>query len=306
MLEIPQLIELFDENVLAVNARFSQKNIMQRYLTAYLYTAHEQKIDADQIKRNMRLIKDNTKAMSPFRANACMNLAVLLAFEEDADASLTATVAAYEALYAACFTASDYLPIAAFMLARMGQPDDFSDAAQRAYQFYEGLKKNRFLLTGSDDVVFAAQLGALQIPPEMGVSRVEELFVQLRPGMQSGRGVQAASQMLMLAAASASRTLALDKRFTELGLKFGSDYLPSSLAALSLTRGKPEQAAQEVFDIYERLEQSRGLGSMMLSRVNRLLLAAMLGCARFGHIIDEHESIALAQQETVCTAVMQR
>jgi hypothetical protein len=177
------------------------------------------------------------------------------------------------------FMASDFLAVAAYQIAAHADFSDYTRIAERARAFYEGMKKQHFILTGQDDTIFAAMLGLSDVDVPTGLSRMEQLYIDLKPEFLSGTGVQALTQVLVLSGKSAeaeTRVLALRDSFRANGVRLDKIYTLSSLGVLSLLPEDIGTIAGDVSDAYAYLRTQKGFGSWTVTKQELLLLSAGL------------------------------
>lgn len=272
-------LELFVNNHQQAKADFTWKNTMNRRLAAMLYTAENKVIDTGGIKDCEALIKESTGLFSTFRGNSALSVATLLSLTPDPRRCLENTLQVYDLMKDAGFRASDFLVVAACMIAMQSEPGRFTQTVGRAKAFYDAMKSEHWFLTGQDDYIFAALFGMSGIEVQAGADRVEYLFSELKLEFHPGNSVQALAMVLLLGGDtfdSKLKTFALNKAFRENGLKMDKEYTLSSLGVLSLLPQDADAIVRSVQETYEYIRTQPGFGAFSVSKQEALLLSAAL------------------------------
>jgi len=189
---------LFIDNANNLKREFKWQRPMLRQMAALLYTAENRVADNGAIRRSYDMIKAHTGLFSMFRGNTALATAAMLSLAEDGEKRLSDTLYIYDLMKEAHFWGSDYLVIAALQIASNAGAVNFKTTVWKMRSYYESMKKEHPLLTGSDDTIYAAMLGLSDVDAADGVARMERLYRELKPEFHSGNGVQALSEVLVL------------------------------------------------------------------------------------------------------------
>ena len=243
---------------------------------AQLYCAKNRVVDAERFKACRSLLKEKTGIFSNFRGTMETAFVCMLALEEDPEAALDNALTAY-ALLKKEFTASQYLPIAAFLLKDEADPQGIVALGREIYQT---MRKEHPFLTSSEDSVFAVLLAQSGKDGAALVEDMEAGYTLLKERFRNGNSVQTVSHVLALAkAAPAEKCTKLIDLFDALrrsGLKYSKYYELPTLAALSTMPVEIRQIVMDMQDVDSWLSQQKGYGFWGLPRQTRLMHAAMI------------------------------
>ena len=272
-------LDLFINNVSAAKKGFVWKNTMIRRLAALLYMAENRSIDIDAIRGCNTRIKASTGVFSVFRGDSALSIATLLSMSANADRLLNDTLTVYELMKKSKFGSSDFLVVAACLVARQADPGRFAEVANRARAFYEGMKKAHWFITGQDDTIYSAMLGLSNLAVDAGVDRIERLYEELKPDFCSRNSVQALAQVLVLGGESTdptSRVRALADAFRAEGLKLDKEYTLPALGVLALLPLDKEATVRSVIETFGYLRMQKGFSAWAVNKQELLLLSAAL------------------------------
>jgi len=248
-------------------------------MAALLYALEGRRIDVEAIRRCYDMIKRNAGIFSYFRGTMAICLSALLALTSDPDAVFDDTLNVYDMLKKEGFWGSEFLVVAAYEIARQAEASDYKTVAGRSRAFYDGMKKNRFFITGYDDYIYAAMLGLSDLDVEVGVERVEIFNSRLRREFSNKNSVQTLAQTLALSSPdgdAVDRVLALRDAFRASGVRMDRLFTLSSLGVLALLPAEPGEIAGKVAQAKDMLRAQRGFGVMTLTTQALLLYAAAL------------------------------
>lgn len=96
------------------------------------------------------------------------------------------------------FYASQYLPLAALLLADWARGRDLDGVAARAEEIYRRMKREHPFLTGAEDSVFAVLLALSPDTEQAVVDQVEACYDALKHPFGTGQYTQALSHVLAL------------------------------------------------------------------------------------------------------------
>lgn len=304
--QIQSKLSLFASNTEAVKKGFIWQNVLLKRFSALLYAAENRTVDTEAIRESFDIIKENTGIFSAFRGNSKMCVATMLSLAGDRRARLSYTLNVYDKMKQAGFRYSDYLAIAACQIAATAQPSEYQQVVDRAKDFYDGIKKQHFFITGPDDYIYAAMLGLSGINASLGVARIEELYAALKKAsIHSGSGLQALSQVFVMGGKSdeaVSRVLELLDVFRENRIRLDRIYTLPSLGVLALLPASPGEIAAEVLDAYKFLREQKGFGAWSVTKQELLLLTT--GLVAFGYLEGEKKGIASSAISTSITSII--
>lgn len=297
--------ELFCKNTRHLKKEMPFQDPNMRRLSAFFYTLKGRDADASAIKNARRIIRDNAGIFSSFRGNTVLCISTLLALTENPEELFANTMNVYRMLKQLKFRGSDHLALAAYQIASGTTPDAFQQTAERARSFYEGFKRNHWLLTGQDDYIYAAMLGLTDLDVSSATNRMEQFYGTLKPEFWSGNSVQSLTQILVLGEESSgtiARLLSLRNRFRDQRMKIDKEYTLPSLGILAMIPVDDRQIVADVKEVTEYLRSQKGFGPLSVPQQEILLLASSLVSNRY--IDDAKEGIMTTALSTSLTNIL--
>lgn len=315
---LEEKIELFVKNSQDIKKEFRWQNEMIKRVAALLYASEGKSIDTFAIHNTIKLIKQNTGMLSPFRNTSLLITATMLSLNDDSKELLNRTIEVYKMMKNSHFKSSDFLVIAACQIASNCSPDQYQNVIKRAQVFYELMKRHHRFLTGQNDYIFAVLLGLSDVEINFAEDRMEQLYTSLQPRFRSRYGVKGLTQVLILAKNQENiemRVTSLYDDFFNSGLKMDKAYALSSLGVLTLLPEQTDRIMDKVFETSELLRSKKGFGFWSsVSKQELSLLAASLVTIDSLASIDQSVldttlstsiiNIVIAQQTTAATAAM--
>ncbi|UPK44762.1 DUF4003 family protein [Paenibacillus pabuli] len=277
-------VELFVSNTQIIKKSFKWQNAMMHRLAALLYAAENKIAEGEAIRQSHELIKQNTNLFSVFRGNSAISIATMLSLTTDQEKKLEDTLLIYDLMKKNKFRTSDFLVIAAYQIAAHTTPDQFEHKVERAKAFYDHMKAQHRFLTGQDDYIFAAMLALSDLDVESGVTRMDQLYAELKPEFSPGNSVQALTQVLVLGndnPEAAAHVLAFNEAFRRRGIRLDKTYTLSSLGILSLLPADRDTLVEQVEETYEWLRTQKGFGAWSISKQELLLLSSSLVAVQY-------------------------
>lgn len=236
---------------------------------------------------------------SMFRGHTVICLTALLTLSSNQDLLLKSTLEIYEQMRARKFKSSDYLVIAAFLIAGHSHPTQYSTAVERAKAFYDRMKLTRRFHTNSDDYIFATLLALSESEIEQAGSLMDRLYDQLKPELpfKGGNNIQTLSQVLAIGqgdpAVVVPRVLALRDHCKVQNLRLDKGYTLPSLGILALLSAPTDEIMTDVAETYQYLRTEKGLGKWSISSSELLLFCSSFVACK--HIKEgQHDKLLLA------------
>ena len=272
---------LFTNNASVIRKDFVWLNVMAKRLVALICTLENKPIDCIAIKENLNLIKNNTGLFSMFRGNMSLCIAAMLSLNTDRDKVFANTISVYDQLNLAKFGASDYLAVAAYLIACNTEPYNYQHAVRRTRAFYEGMKKHRWFHTGQDDYIFTSMLGLSDVGIEEGLVRINLLYEQLKPEFRlaGGGGVQMLAQMLAICGKcndSLEHLFHLRHAFRQRNVRLDKAYTLPALGALSLLDISSDILVNDMLDAQRYLRAQKGFSSFSITTQELLLYTSAI------------------------------
>lgn len=270
----------FIEDRDAVHAAFRLENDYIYPVCAHIYLAAHKSVDRARLDECKALVKSTTGPFSSFRGNIKLPLLCMLASGEDPEARWARTQRCY-ALLKETFSGSEYLALAALLLADSVGEAELPALAARGRGLYQRMKKEHPLLTGQEDSVFALLLAQSARTDDELIEDMEKCYALLNERFPATDGLQTASHVLALSEEDpvdkAFRVISLFNTIENSGGKYGKDYQLPILAALSLDGRFAEDVAKDILEMDALLAKQKGYkGVFGMDRRTRTMHAAML------------------------------
>lgn len=310
--------ELFIDNRDVVKKAFSMENSCFYPICAALYTEKRKSADAERLKECRAILKRKTGVFSSFRGAAVTSIITMLALDDDPEGRLDRALAFYKELKEH-FCSSEYLPVAAMMLSRTVEPEQYASVSERARKIYDLMKSEHPFLTSSEDSVFAAMLALSSLSDDDIVRETEICYNALRERFKSRNAVQSLSHVLALysdgtytASDRCRNTIALYDDLREKEIKYGTEYELATLGTLAMLDCSTQETVADLAAVDQFLSEQKGYGFFGASKKERLMHAAMIVVGeRSGEAYDMNataigSTIAMiaAQHAATCAAIM--
>ena len=293
-------LELFAENVRKAKKGLGLNVVMSKRLVALLYALDGKPIDHNAVVSSYAIVKSNTGAFSAFRGDMSICIAAMLSLKGNPETLFNRTSAVYDMMKGAGFWGSDFLAVAAYVIASNADPEDYQTTVARMRSFYEGIKAQRRLSTGADDNIFAAVLALSGIEPKQGVDSVERLYSQIRSEFLSKNSALMLAQAMVAGGmsdqASADRIIALRNAFKAQKIPLDKAYALPSLGILALFPADVNIIVQDIKEAQTFLRAQKGFGSLSVSKQEILLYAVAITAS--GYTEDVESSIVTATTST--------
>ncbi|MDR0417147.1 MAG: DUF4003 domain-containing protein [Propionibacteriaceae bacterium] len=274
-IEIERKLLLLSENVQAIAKDKSLKWYEGHNLTALLYAQENKSIDCQAVRDCLGLIKANTKGLSALRGNVSMALAALLSLSDAPETLFGKVVTVYDMLKAVKLSRSDYLVMAAYLIASRAAASDFQRVVDRTRAFYDGMKEDHVFLTGEDDHIFAAMLGLSDLDETTGVVRIEQLYQRFKGEFGGKNSVQGLAQVLALGdEQAAQRVIPLRDAAKARNVRMDKSLVIPMLGLLALLPVRTDAVASELAEASDFLRQQKGFGVLSADNKERVALAA--------------------------------
>lgn len=263
----------------AVAKAFRWDNSALHNVCANIFCACGQPADAERLKECRGIIRAHTRPFSRFRSHKVRSiLASLLALAEQPEERMTRANDDYRLLKKE-FKDSEYLVLAAFLLADLTDRTLTKETAALAKDLYLCMNRQHRMLTNKTDSVFAALLALSGRPADELTAEIETCYRALK-GQFGGSGAQTAAQVLcMTGGAPEEKTRRLTELYDalhEVGIKYGRNDELAPLAALSLADTPVSVLTEEIRDADEFLKGQKGYGKKETEETARAVHAVMI------------------------------
>ena len=273
-------LNLFTSNDQTIKGGIKWHDVIMKRLAALIYTLENKHVNCEAIIESQDLIKRETGFFSMFKGNMMLCIASMLSLQENREQLFSNTMTAYNKLKAVKFSASDYLTVAAFLIASNTESKEYQRTAERAKAFYDGMKKQRRFHTGKDDYIFTVMLGLSEIAPNIGVDQIDQLYIKLKPEFRAyGSSLQTLCQLLVLsgkAEEASERLLTLRNTVISRKVKLDKMYTLPVLGILSLLPANADTLVGDILDVQSCLRTKRGLGFFTVTTQELLLYSSAI------------------------------
>ncbi len=306
--------ELFIENKERIKSVFSWDSGLIHLACSLIYTARDKKVDESTLEFCKELLKQKVGVFSNFRSTARSPVASLLAVSGSPERTLDHGLEVY-GLLKKDFWGSAYLPMAAMIIAQMGNQNEYERIADRTRILYERMKSEHPFLTSGEDSALCALMARSDKTDDQLIQAAETCYRTLKPHFFSGNAVQTLSHILALSDGSAEekceQTLLLFHKLKAAGHKFGTEQELPTLGILAMTDGDSDEIIREMIEINTWLSDQSGFGFFSsISPKQRLMYAGILAQKDFAQngtietvAVNSTISLMLAQDAAICAAV---
>lgn len=283
-------LDLFVGNYHLAKSAFFWKGTHSKRLAALLFAIENRTLDVPAIRQAERLIKENTGLFSSFRGNSFLTVASLLALADDPYVLMKDTLLVYDLLKTERFHSSDYLVVAACLIATQADPGRYTSVVGQAKSFYDAMKSAHWFQTGQDDHIYAAMFGLSNLDVQSGLEQIENLYQDLKVNFNHKNSLLALATILIMAGRTrdaVQRVTTLKTVFRNRHLKLDQEYTLPSLGVLSLLPQDDQTIADSVQTIYDFLRKQTGFGPWSVSKQERLLYSAAITSIASAHQINK-------------------
>ena len=276
---LQELCAAFIDNRETVKRAFKMESNYIYPICANVFCARGVRADEESLKDCKTLLKQKTGVFSNFRGYLTAPICCMLAAGPSPENRIERALENYQALKER-FWSSQYLALSAFLLADMGTGQSALDCVERGRRLYDRMKKEHPFLTSAEDCVFAVLMAFSDKGDDAVISDMEACYQLIRKRFSSANSAQSVSHVLSLSPGrpeeKTDRLFRIYDGLRGAGAKYGKDYHLSTLAAVSVLDGEPDQIVRDIIDADEFLSNQKDYGFLTLDRKTRLMHAAML------------------------------
>lgn len=308
-----QLCDNFIANRDTVNSVFKWENDLLVAAGSTTFLNRGAVADSDKLEQCKKLLKENVSVFSNFRGNVELPLVCLLAVAECPEEKLKKTKEYYEVLKQEFF-GSEYLVLAAAVLADMVSGEQVVRMAEKSRNIYNKMKKDHPFLTSSEDSVYAVLMAVSERSDEALMEEMEVCYKKLKESFSSSNEVQALAHVLSIAEGGAedkcNKVVALYDALRDADVKYGKYHELVVLASLALLPVEQSVLVEDIKAVDTFLTEQKGYGFFGLDKKTRLMHAAMIVSADYTKN-DKNEIAAMtgtlaavaAQQAAMCAVI---
>jgi len=276
---LEQLCNNFISNRNAVKATFKWENDQIIAASATSFLNRGILADAAKLEACKKLLKENTGIFSNFRGNVEVPMVAQLAMAEYPAEKLEKTLKIYDLLKQE-FRGSEYLVLAAAVLADMVSEEQAVKMTEKARTIYNKMKKDHPFLTSSEDSVYAVLMAVSEKSDEALMEEMEVCYKKLKESFSASNEVQALAHVLSIAEGSAAekcnKVVSLYDALRDAEVKYGKYHELVVLASLALLPVEQSVLVEDIKTVDAFLAEQKGYGFLGLDKKTRLMHAAMI------------------------------
>ncbi len=277
--ELERLCGAFVANLAAVKEAFRWDDSAVYPVCANIFCICGYEADAEQLKDRRKWMEGQTGYFSRFRGKIRPILCSMLAVTDKPEDRL-ALAEDYHSQLKQEFKDSDYLALAALLLAVSGGEDRIGERAARGRELFRRMDREHPMLTNQTDSVFALMLAATEKTDDALIDELEACYRALKTRFSSAGDAQSAAQVLAVADGSpeekAQRVIDLYDALKEAEVAYGRSGELAPLAALSLTDIPIPTLVEEIKETDAFLAQQKGYGKKDMKPEERAVHAVMI------------------------------
>ena len=269
--------------------------------------------DAAKLEECKNLLKDTTSAFSNFRGNVEVPMIAQLALADVPADKMKKTLEIYETLKQE-FRGSEYLVLAASVMADMVPEEQAVKMAEKARTIYNKMKKDHPFLTSAEDSVYAVLMAVSEKSDAALMEEMEVCYKKLKETFSASNEVQALAHVLSIAEGSAeekcNKVVALYEALKDAGVKYGKYYELVVLASLAMLPVEQSVLVEDIKAVDDFLTEQKGYGFFGLDKKTRLMHAAMI--VSCDYVKNDNKDVAAmtgtlaavaAQQAAMCAVI---
>lgn len=310
---LSQLCNNFITNRNIVNKIFKWENDLLVAAGSTTFLNRGVLVDEEKLEQCKTLLKEQVGIFSNFRGNVELPLVCLLAVSDKPQEKLQKTKQYYDVLKQEFF-GSEYLVLAAAVLADMVPEEQAEKMAEKARSIYNKMKQDHPFLTSSEDSVFAVLMAISEKNDEALMEEMEVCYKKLKESFSASNEVQALAHVLSIAEGGAeekcNKVVALYEALRDAAVKYGKYHELVVLASLALLPVEQSTLVEDIKAVDAFLAEQKGYGFFGMDKKTRLMHAAMIVSADYTKN-DNSEIAAMtgtlaavaAQQAAMCAVI---
>ena len=268
---------------------------------------------SEKLEQCKQILKDNTGVFSNFRGNVGLPMICQLAVAQNPEEKMQKTMDYYNCLKKE-FSGSEYLVLAAAVMAEMVSKEQAVKVVESAKNIYSKMKKNHPFLTSSEDSVYAVLMAISERNDAVMMEETEGCYKKLKECFSSSNEVQALAHVLAIAEGGAeekcNNVVALYETLKAADVKYGKYHELVVLASLAQLPVEKSVLVEDMKAVDAFLAEQKGYGFLGIDKKTRLMHAAMIVSADYAK--SENAELAAmtgtlaavaAQQAAMCAVI---
>lgn len=178
------------------------------------------------------------------------------------------------------FYGSEYLVLAASVLADMVSEEGAQQMSRKARNIYNRMKKNHPFITSGEDTVYAVLMAVSDKSDEILMEEMEVCYKKLKESFSASNEVQALAHVLAIAEGATEekckKVVALYDALRTSEVKYGKYYELVALASLAMLPVELDVLVEDIKAVDAFLAEQKGYGFFGMDKKTRLMHAAMI------------------------------
>lgn len=273
--------ELLTENYSVIDRNFKWEYEVMHIVAANTFTSVGLKADPEKMKECKDMLAKKHGFFTSLRSTTQLALISKMAIESDPAAYLEEVTAVYEKIIEGKVFSSNYMVLPAMVICDQHKADEADAIIQKMKTIMEKMEKEHPLLTGSEDLAFAALMAMTAENVDKMIEDMEGCFEILKKKFPMHKNaVQGLCQVLALSGngteEKCAKAVAIFDSLKEMGVKYGKTGELAALGALVDVDMEAEEIAREIMECSELLKKERDFGNLLLGEEYRSMFAALL------------------------------
>ena len=309
---------LFIENRDAAKSAFPMESSYMYAICASYFMNKGVVATTEGLKEAKAILKSRANMFSGFRGTVQLSIVAMLALEENKEKCMDDAMAIYALLKKKFVFSSDYLPVAAIMVARSVPSEKWEEVVERSRRIYDLMKAEHPFLTSSEDCVFAVMLAMSPRGDDDMIRNIETCYNILKDRFSDKNAVQSLYLVLSLTDSDSVSisdkcrdTIRLFDLLKEKKHKYGAGYALSTLGVLATLPCGIDETVRDIIEVSDFLKTQKGYGFFGFDRTERMMHAGMivtsdhLGSseAMENAAVNSTVSLIAAQQALMCAVI---
>ncbi len=311
---LQKLCNNFISNRDVVDSTFKWENDLLVAVCGAAFLNKEVVADAEKLETCKKLLKESTGVFSNFRGNVQLPLISLLAADAAPEEKMNKTKQYYDILKKS-FSGSEYLVLAASVLADMVSAEQAEELSQKAKTIYDKMKKDHPFLTSGEDSVYAVLMAISEKDDNVLMEEMETCYKKLKESFSSSNDVQALAHVLAIADGvpeeKCNKVTTLYDALRDSNVKYGKYHELVVLASLAMLPVAKEVLVEDIKAVDAFLSEQKGYGFFGIDKKTRLMHAAMIVSSDYAKNSDAEVTamvgtlaMVAAQQAALCAVMI--
>ena len=300
---IDRSIAIFEENFRAAKSAYVLNTSLEASACASAFIGQDHSVSLEHLRDAKKIVRSNTRLFSTLgRGNASQVVAATISMSPDPHAAMDSIRKIHKALDKKFFN-SDYLVLAATMIYKNCEPQDYDRMIARVREIYTLLRRDHPMITGREDLANCVLMAISEYSPDQIARRCEEDFQALRSFYRLKNRIQYMACISSVfdgrSDEKASRISSAQKALRQEKIRFNGDAFSIIAAVAMLVREEDiEKVAEIISDTSRKWKNIRGMGAMGAGKRIRDMIACAI-------VIDAYANDSNGQvRDTAISAII--